>query len=352
MGRTSSLSAYILTRLILALPMLVILLTVVFLVLRALPGDPVSALYGGRAPIEVVERARAQLGLDRPLIVQYFEYMYAILIVPLINLVHLQPPVPDLGESLKYTGQTVWSRLVAVLPATIELTMYAMVVAVVVGVVTGAVAGSRRDTPTDVSLRMYGIVVAVFPIFWLGLMLQLVFAVWLGWLPPNGRMSGEFPAHVTGIYTIDSLIEGDLAKFWDAVSHLILPSLALGLVIGALFTRIVRVNMLQTMRADYVEAARSRGVKERGVVYRHAFKNAMVPVVTVMGLQIALLFGGAVLTERVFNWPGMGTRLLVAVTERDFPVIQGAIIVFALLVVISSLLVDLINAAVDPRIKY
>ncbi|MFQ5907874.1 MAG: ABC transporter permease [Thermoplasmata archaeon] len=352
MGRTSSLSAYIVTRLLLAIPMLLILLTVVFIILRALPGDPVSALYGGRAPEEVVERARAQLGLDRPLIIQYFDYMYGIVIVPFANLLQLQPPTPDLGESLKFTGQTVWSRIVAVLPATIELTMYAMAVAVLVGVVTGAVAGSRRDTPTDVSLRMYGIIVAVIPIFWLGLMLQLVFAVWLGWLPPNGRMTGEFPVHVTGLYTIDSLIEGNLAKFWDAVSHLILPSIALGLVIGALFTRIVRVNMLQTMRADYVEAARSRGVTERRVVFRHAFKNAMVPVVTVMGLQIALLFGGAVLTERVFNWPGMGTRLLVAVTERDFPVVQGAIIVFALLIVIASLLVDLVNAAVDPRIKY
>lgn len=352
MGRTSSLSAYIVTRLLLAIPMLLILLTVVFLILRALPGDPVAALYGGRAPEEVVQRARELLGLDRPLFVQYLDYMYGIVVVPFVNLIHLQPPVPDLGESLKFTGQTVWSRLIAVLPATIELTMYAMVVAVVVGVVTGAVAGSRRDTPTDVGLRMYGIVAAVIPIFWLGLMLQLVFAVWLGWLPPNGRMTGDFPVHVTGLYTIDSLIEGDLAKFWDAASHLILPSVALGLVIGALFTRIVRVNMLQTMRADYVEAARSRGVKERFVVYRHAFKNAMVPVVTVMGLQIALLFGGAVLTERVFNWPGMGTRLLVAVTERDFPVIQGAIIVFAILIVVASLLVDLVNAAVDPRIKY
>lgn len=352
MGRTSSLSAYIVTRLLLAIPMLLILLTVVFIIMRALPGDPVSALYGGRAPQEVVDRARAQLGLDRPLIVQYFEYMYGIVIVPWVNLFQLQPPVPDLGESLKFTGQTVWSRIVAVLPATLELTLYAMAVAIVVGVVTGAVAGSRRDTPTDVSLRMYGIIVAVIPIFWLGLMLQLVFAVWLGWLPPNGRMAGEFPVRVTGLYTIDSLIEGNLAKFWDAVSHLILPSLALGLVIGALFTRIVRVNMLQTMRADYVEAARSRGVKERRVVFRHAFKNAMVPVVTVMGLQIALLFSGAILTERVFNWPGMGTRLLVAVTERDFLVVQGAIIVFALLIVVSSLFIDLINAAVDPRIKY
>ncbi|MCJ2519682.1 MAG: ABC transporter permease [Candidatus Thermoplasmatota archaeon] len=352
MGRTSSLSAYIVTRLILSLPMLIILLTVVFLVLRVLPGDPISAIYGGRAPLEVVERARAQLGLDKPLIVQYFDFMRAILVEPFARLLHLQAPTPDLGYSLKYTGQTVWSRVITVLPGTIELTIFGMLVAIMIGTVTGMVAGSRRDTPVDVGLRMYGIVAYVIPIFWLGLMLQLVFALWLGWLPPNGRMSGEFPKFRTGLYTIDSLLEGDLTKFLDAVSHLILPALALGIVISGLFTRIIRVNMLTTMRSDFVEAARARGIKERVVIYKHAFKNAMIPVITVMGLQFALLFSGAVLTEKTFNWPGMGTRLLTAITERDFPVVQGAIIVYAIMVVIASLAIDIINAFVDPRIKY
>lgn len=352
MGRTSSLSGYVVTRLLLSLPMLIILLTLVFVVLRVIPGDPVSALYGGRAPQEVVDRARAELGLDQPLYVQYADYMRGILVEPLLRLARLEAPTPDLGLSFRYTGQTVWSRVIAVLPGTIELTIYGMLVAIVVGILTGVVSGSKRDSPVDVGLRMYGIVAYVIPIFWLGLMLQLVFAVWLGWLPPNGRMSGAFPAHVTGLYTLDSLIEGDLAKFWDAVSHLILPSLALGIVISGLFTRVVRVNMLQTMQSDFVEAARARGIAERLVVYKHAFKNAMIPVVTVMGLQFALLFSGAVLTERVFNWPGMGTRLLVAITERDFPVIQGAIIVYAILVVAASLIIDILNAFIDPRIKY
>jgi peptide/nickel transport system permease protein len=352
MGRTSSLSAYILTRLVLSIPMLIILLTVVFIVLRIIPGDPIAAIYGGRAPQDVVERARAQLGLDKPLIVQYFDYMRGILIDPLIKLVHLQPPTPNLGYSLKYTGQPVWSRVISVLPGTIELTIYGMLVAILIGTVTGIIAGSHRDTPVDVGLRMYGIVAYVIPIFWLGLMLQLVFAIWLGWLPPNGRMSGEFPEFRTGLYTVDSLLEGDLAKFYDAVSHLILPSFALGVVISGLFTRIIRVNMLQTMQSDFVEAARARGVRERVVVFKHAFKNAMIPVITVMGLQFALLFSGAVLTEKTFNWPGMGTRLLTAITERDFPVVQGAIIVYAILVVIASLVIDIINAFVDPRIKY
>lgn len=352
MARTSTLTAYIVTRLVLALPMLIILLTVVFVVLRALPGDPVQALYGGRAPQEVVERARAQLGLDQPLYIQYLAYLDGILLEPFRRLARLEAPIPDLGESLVHTGQTVWQRVMAALPATIELTVYGMALAILIGVVTGLVSGSRRDTPTDVTLRMYGIVAYVIPIFWLGLMLQLVFAIWLGWLPPVGRMSGDFPAHVTGLYTVDSLIEGDLAKFWDALSHLILPSLALGIVLSGVFTRIVRVNMLQTMQSDFVEAARARGIVERLVIYRHAFKNAMIPVVTVMGLQFALLFSGAVLTESVFSWPGMGRRLLVAVTERDFPVIQGAIVVFAGLVVVASLIIDILSALIDPRIKY
>ncbi len=218
---------------------------------------------------------------------------------------------------------------------------------------TGTIAGAKRDTPTDMGLRLYGIVIYVIPIFWLGLMLQLVFSIWLGWVPPNTRFSGlEFPNRITGLYTIDSLLEGNLDKFVDAAAHLILPVVTLGLVISGVFTRMVRVNMLQTMTSDYVEAARSRGVRERRVIYKHAFKNALVPVVTVMGLQFAILFAGAVLTETTFSWPGMGTRLLSAIEERDFPVVQGIIVFYAILIVLASLIIDLVNAFIDPRIRY
>ncbi len=336
----SSLRIYILTRLLLALPMLLILLTVVFVVLRAIPGDPISALYGGRAPPDVVEEAKRQLGLDQPLVVQYFTYLSRIL-------------RGDLGESIKYSGQSVSFRILSVFPATLELIIFGMGFAILVGIVGGMIAGAKRDTPTDIGLRLYGIVVYVIPIFWLGLMLQLVFSIWLGWLPPNTRFGGlYFPRRVTGLYTIDSLLEGDIDKFVDAVRHLILPVITLGLVISGVFVRMVRVNMLQTMMSDYVEAARARGVKERAVVYKHAFKNALVPVVTVMGLQFAILFAGAVLTETTFSWPGMGSRLLSAIEERDFPVVQGIIVFYALLIVIASLVIDIVNAFIDPRIRY
>ncbi len=336
----SSLRTYILARLLLSLPMLLILLTVVFIILRAIPGDPISALYGGRAPPEVIEEARRELGLDRPMIIQYFDYLSRIF-------------RGDFGESIKYSGQSVSFRILSVFPATLELTILGMAFAILVGIVTGTIAGAKRDTPADVGLRLYGIVIYVIPIFWLGLMFQLVFSIWLGWLPPNTRFGGlHFPRHVTGLYTIDSLLEGDLSKFVDAVRHLILPVITLGLVISGIFTRMVRVNMLQTMMSDYVEAARARGVKERIVVYRHAFKNALVPVVTVMGLQFAILFAGAVLTETTFSWPGMGTRLLSAIEERDFPVVQGIIVFYALLIVLASLVIDVVNAFIDPRIRY
>lgn len=340
MARASPLLFYILTRAILSVPMLLILLTLVFVILRAIPGDPVAALYGGRVPPEVVEQARRQLGLDRPMYVQYVDYLSRIF-------------RGDLGESLTlYRGQTVASRIQSTFPATVELTFYSMIVAVVVGVGTGILGGRYRDTPADVGLRLYGIVIFVVPIFWLGLMLQLIFAIGLRWLPPSGRVSGAFPVHVTGLYTIDALLQGRSDIFLDAIAHLILPSITLGLVLSGFFTRIVRVNMLQTLQSDFVEAARARGVREPSVVYRHAFKNALIPVITVMGLQFAALLGGAILTENVFSWPGMGTELLRAINGQDYPIVQGIIVFYAALIIVISLVVDVANAFIDPRIKY
>ncbi len=342
MARASPLLFYIITRVILSVPMLIILLTLVFIILRAIPGDPVTALYGGRATPDVIAAARRQLGLDRPLAIQYFDYIGRIFI-------------GDLGMSLTlHPGQTVISNILLRFPATIELTLYAMLIAGAVGIVTGIVAGQYRDTVTDVGLRMWGIVIYVVPIFWLGLMLQLLFAVELRWLPPNGRLSPltPFPAHITGLYTIDSLLQGRLDIFLDATRHLVLPSLTLGLVISGFFTRIVRVNMLQTLQADFVEAARARGIRERIVVYRHAFKNALIPVVTVMGLQFASLLGGAILTESVFSWDGIGSELLRAIIAADYTMVQGIIVFYATLIILVSLLVDIVNAFIDPRIRY
>jgi peptide/nickel transport system permease protein len=238
------------------------------------------------------------------------------------------------------------------LPATVEISIGSMIVASVVGIITGLVGGARRDTKTDVAVRLYGTIIWVIPVFWLGLIFQIVFAIWLGWLPPHGRWEGtNYPRTATGMYTVDSLLEGNLDHFVTAVRHLILPCLTLGLVLGGFFTKTVRVNMLRTMHADYTEAARARGVPERQVVTRHAFRNALVPVVTVLGLQFAILFAGAVLTERTFSIDGMGNLLLESVDSKDMTMIQGIVVVYAAIIVVISLLIDIWGAVIDPRIR-
>lgn len=337
-----SLLAYVVARAALAVPMLLILLTAVFFILRVLPGDPVLALYGGREPPpSVIEDARRQLGLDKPLWVQYVDYMGRVF-------------RGDLGLSIGevYHGRPVIGEIAIRLPATIEISVGSMIVAAVVGVLTGVIGGARRDTKLDVAMRLYGTIIWVIPIFWLGVLFQIVFAIWLGWLPPHGRWDGSaFPRTVTGLYTIDSLLEGNLEHFSIAVRHLILPCLTLGLVLSGFFTKTVRANMLRTMTADFAEATRARGVPELQVITRHAFKNALVPVITVLGLQFAILFAGAVLTERTFSIDGIGLLLLQSVISKDMTMIQGVVIVYAVIIVFVSLVIDVLGAFVDPRIR-
>ena len=342
MARGTSLVAYAVTRLLIAVPMLLVLLTFVFIVLRVLPGDPVLALWGGRTPpADVVAAARAQLGLDQPAWVQYVQYLRNIF-------------TGNFGVSFGefYRGRPVWDVMMQKFPATVELAVGSMIVASIVGIGTGILGGAHRDKPIDVVMRLYGTIVWVMPIFWLGLILQLIFGVWLRWLPPNSRWSGsDFPAHVTGMYTVDALLEGSLPKFIKAFSHLILPSVTLGIVLSGFFTKTVRANLLRTVNADYADAARARGVKERRVVYRHAFKNALVPVVTVLGLQFAILFAGAVLTETTFSWDGMGRLLYDSINSKDYMMIQGVIVFYATIIVIISLVIDILGAMIDPRIR-
>jgi peptide/nickel transport system permease protein len=337
-----SLAAYVVTRILLAFPMMVILLTAVFLILRILPGDPILALWGGHTPPQaVVEEARAALGLDQPWWVQYWNYMTGIF-------------RGQLGTSIgeHYHGQPVWTLISQRLPATIELAIGAMLVASLVGILAGVTAGARRDSWVDVALRLYGTIIWVIPIFWLGLIFQLVFGVGLRWFPVHGRWSGtDFPAHVTGLYTLDSLLEGNLSHFAKAVNHLILPSLTLGLVLSGFFTKTVRANMMRTITADYTDAARARGIPRRLIVYRHAFKNALVPVVTLLGLQFAILFAGAVLTESTFSIAGIGLLLLDSITTKDMTMIQGVVVIYAAIIVFVSLVVDVLGAFIDPRIR-
>ena len=260
-------------------------------------------------------------------------------------------------------GRSVGQLVADLLPATLELTTFAMIVAVTLGILLGAVGARFRDGPLDVGGRLFGILIYAAPVFWLGVLAQLVFSRWLGWLPTGGRIDTRiavvncegfalWPEDCTGFYVLDSIRTGDWLFFWSTIRHLILPGMTLGLVISGIFIRITRVNMLQTLRADYVESAHARGVSGRKVLYKHAFKNALVPVITIMGLQFALLLGGAILTETTFSWPGMGDALVDFINERDFVAVQGLVTVVAILIVIVSLLIDLLNAFVDPRVRY
>jgi peptide/nickel transport system permease protein len=340
-GHGTSLRTYVLTRVALAVPTVLILLTMVFLLMRVAPGDPISAALGGRLGQEELEQRREAAGFDRPLIVQYAEYVG-------------DAVTGDFGTSLT-DDRSVTSILVENGSATLELTVFAFAIALLVGLSVGIVAGRFRDTPADVGGRMFGIVVYAAPVFFTGFLAQLLFGSTLGWLPTSGRVSPvvEFELDTpTHFYLLDSLVTGNFSAFEDAVLHLILPAVTLGLLVSGVLIRLVRVNMLQTLRGDYVEAARARGVSERRVVIRHAFRNALVPVVTVAGLQFAILLGGAILTEETFNWPGIGSELVRYLDNRDYVAVQGIVTIFALAVVLISLLIDLINAFIDPRVRH
>src|SRR5215471_15340960 len=338
-GQGTSLKSYLITRLALVVPMVLILLTFVFLLMRVAPGDPISQALGGHnVPQSVVEQIKHRLGFDQPLWRQYIEYLGDIARGNFGRTITDQRPISDI---ILVNGA-----------ATLELTFFAMIVAVVVGVIVSLVAGRFRDTPWDVGGRLFGIVIYAMPVFFIGLMAQLFFGSYLGWLPTSGRASPITLVTHTNIYTIDAIIDGNWSALKDVVLHLILPAVTLGLVTAGVFIRLIRVNVIRTMKDDYIEAARARGVSERSVVYDHAFRNALVPVITIVGLTMALLLGGAVLTETTFNWPGMGHELVTYLANRDYAAVQGIVVVFAVVVVIVSVIIDFINAYIDPRIRY
>lgn len=343
MPRRGSLLAYGVTRLILAVPMLLVLLTVIFAILRIVPGDPIYALYGGKATATVIATQRHLLGLDRPYYEQYLFYMG-----------HIFSGNFGISLGAHYGGQNVLSVIMQKLPATIELAIGSMIFASIIGISVGIVSGTHRDKVVDVIGRIYGTTIFVIPVFWLGLMLQFIFAVDLKWFPVNSRfdLSPSPPATITGLYTIDSLLEGRLDLFVISIRHLILPCLTLGLVLSGFFTKTVRANLLRTINADYVEAARARGVKEHTIVSRYAFKNALIPVITVLGLQFAILFAGAVLTETTFNWDGIGRLLTDSIEVQDYPLVQGTIIIFSVIIVVISIIVDILAGLIDPRVRY
>lgn len=474
----SSLRAHILTRLLMTIPMVLILVTLVFVILRVMPGDPALAMLRETASEEQIRNLRHALGLDKPILFN-FRGSTAIARRPLS--LYTDPdldseilrPIEE-GEKLRITGwaseddwlwlgvtehvrgwvrvddlqigiwgrifstaqaasetdvyadassrkaigrlgvgETVksvrvegdWTEIVATkqvegwspaeqfetrvnpfdsqyftylwnllrgdlgtsmtqkrpvrleiadrFPATLELAVGGMIITMLIGISTGAFAAQKRRSPLDYGLRIFSIAIYSVPIFWLGLVLQMVLGVGLGWLPVAGRIGPEMaPRQITGLYTLDSLLTGNIPSLLSAIKYLIMPSLTLGLYLSGIFTRLTRSNMLDVLRQDYIIAARARGIRERVVVYKHGLKNAFIPILTMMGLQFALLLAGAVLTETTFSWPGMGNMLVRRIYDRDFSTIQGTIVMFAFLVAGVSLLVDVIYAYIDPRIRY
>jgi peptide/nickel transport system permease protein len=298
-------------------------------------------MLGAHAPEKVIEQKKEELGLNKPITAQYVDY--------LVQIARL-----DLGESM-IMKQRVAEPILDKLPATLELTFFGLLVSLGVGIPLGAVAARRRRSGGDFAIRLYANVVYCIPVFWLGLLLQLDFGVFLKWFPVSGRTSPRVTASAfnwSGFYIVDTLRKGNLAAFGDVMWHVVLPAVTLGVVLSGIFVRLTRANMLDVLKSDYVLAARARGIPERRVVYNHGLRNALIPIVTMLGLQFSLLLAGAILTETTFSWPGMGRLLLERIYLRDYPVIQGVIIVYALLVSAISLVVDLLYAAIDPRVKY
>jgi peptide/nickel transport system permease protein len=337
---SGSLPRYIVQRLLLIIPMVWLLLTIVFLLLRVAPGDPVSASVGDRLSQEALDVRRAALGLDRPLIVQYHDYLGDVFTLDFGNTISDNRPITSI---ITDNGG-----------ATLTLTVGAFLIAMLIGIPLGLMAGRRRDTVGDVAIRTFGVVTYAAPVFFIGLMMQLWVAAPLGW--PTSDIASPITKFevepVTHILLVDAFLSGNTEAIGDVLLHHLLPCLTLGLLLSGVFIRLVRVNVLQTLKGDYVEAARARGIAEKHVIRRHAFRNALVPVITVIGLQVALTLSGAVLTERTFNWPGLGTQLYNYLIARDYAAVQGIITFFALVVVLVSLVIDIVNALIDPRVRY
>ncbi|MED4585661.1 ABC transporter permease [Brevibacillus choshinensis] len=331
--------SYGIRRILMLIPVLLGMSIVVFSIIRAIPGDPALTILGEKASPKAIEDLREVLGLNNPWYVQYFDYLKQIL-------------SGDLGVSL-HSGASITQEIGPYLAATTELTIVSMLFAVIIGVNAGILSAWKQNSWFDYSAMLIALIGVSMPIFWLGLMEQWFFAQELKWLPSVGRDNSRNPVEaITQFYILDTLLAGQWDQLWEVIKHLILPGVALGTIPMAIIARITRSSMLEVMRADYVRTARAKGLAQFWVVYKHALKNAMIPVLTVIGLQTGLLLGGAVLTETIFGWPGVGRYIFTAIGNRDYPVIQSGILVIATIFVLINLLVDLLYAYIDPRIKY
>jgi len=308
--------------------------------LRTAPGDPVDAILGTRANEFARESLRTKLGLDKPLINQYLEYLN--------NLIH-----GDLGNSLN-TQEPVKVIISKALPASIELAIFAILIASLVGYLIGFLGAIKPETRIDFLGRIFGIGTYALPPFWAAMLIQIIFAVLLGWLPIGGRLppgvSG--PPSITGFLILDSILDKNLGMIFNSFKHLILPSVTLGILLSGIFSRSLRLNLEEIFKKDYIEAAKSRGINDSRILIKHALPNTLLPILTITGLTVSSLIGGALLIEITFSWPGIALALQEAINQRDYNVVQGIVVIISSLVVIISVGVDIAIAYIDPRVSY
>ena len=330
--------AYIIRRIFILIPTLLGVSIIVFTMLHLTPGDPAELLLGERATDEALQQVREHLGLNEPLYLQYGMFLKRLM-------------KGDLGETI-WTRQKVWTEIKQRFPATIELSLVALMISCVLGIVLGIISATKQYSIFDY-LSMLGALIGVsMPIFWLGLVFMLIFSVNLGWLPLSGRLSIDVDLSViTNFYILDSVLTRNWVAFRDAVWHIIMPAFTLSTIPTAIVARMTRSAMLEVLRQDYIKTAKAKGLSKFKVVYKHALRNAMIPVITTIGLQFGVLLCGAILTETIFAWPGMGKWMYDAVMQRDYQVIQGGTLFISTLFIMINLAVDLLYAVINPRIS-
>ncbi|BES64499.1 ABC transporter permease [Gottschalkiaceae bacterium SANA] len=330
---------YIFRRLLYLIPVVFGVSVLVFTVMHLFTSDPALTILGQHATDADAAALREELGFNLPLVQQYWNFLSGML-------------QGNFGTSL-FTHTPVFNEVMSRFPATIELALFAIIVASVVGVTLGVISAVKQNSIFDYASMTISLMGVSMPIFWLGLIMIVVFSLKLGWFPVSGRIQmGYDPAHVTGLYILDSILTGNTAAFKSAVEHIILPGTALAMYSMAIIARMTRSTMLETLGQDYIRTARAKGIVERLVIVRHALRNAMIPIVTVIGLQMGGLLGGAVLTETVFSWPGVGSYTVESILKSDYPVVQGTVMMMSIIFVLVNLAVDLIYSVLDPRIKY
>ncbi len=331
--------SYLLRRAIGTVPVIILISLLVFMLVQAAPGDPADLLLSDEADAQDVAEARARWGLDQPIYIQYLKFLWAAL-------------RGDLGTSFRY-AEPVLTMIAERLPATIELAAVSILIAVIFGVPLGVWAGARPNSWADNFGSLFGFFGISMPNFWLGIMLILIVSGYFNLLPSAGRDTyGIAGDPITGFYILDSMLQNNWIAVWDGIKYIIMPATALGTNMMGILMRVTRSSVLEVMQEDYVTTARAKGLSDRVVLWHHVLRNALIPIITVVGLELGTLLSGSIIVETVFAWPGSGALLISAITSRDYPLITGTVLMYTMMFVIINFIIDVLYAAIDPRIRF